>query len=34
MTFDEATGDAKIGAPYLDGAKVEADVLEDGKGKK
>src|SRR3989304_3084584 len=34
MTFDEATGDAKIGAPYLSGAKVEADVLEDGQGKK
>ncbi len=34
MTFDEATGDAKIGAPFLAGAKVEADVLEDGQGKK
>jgi large subunit ribosomal protein L21 len=24
----------KVGAPYVDGAKVEADVVENGKGKK
>ncbi len=35
MTFDEKTGDAKVGAPYIKGAKVEAEVLEgDGKAKK
>ncbi len=25
---------AKVGAPYVEGAKVEADVLENGKGEK
>ena len=34
MTFDETSGEANIGAPYVDGAKVEAEVLESGKGKK
>jgi len=34
MTFDETSGEAKIGAPYLDGVKVEAEVLGDGQDKK
>lgn len=27
-------GDVKVGAPYVDGAKVEAEVVEHGKDKK
>jgi len=27
-------GDAKIGAPYVDGATVEADIVEAGRGDK
>ena len=27
-------GDAKIGAPYVKGAKVQADILEEGKDTK
>lgn len=39
VTFDRVMliggeGDAKIGAPYVDGAKVEADILEEGKDTK
>ena len=30
----DGEGDAKIGAPYVDGAKVEADILEVGKDTK
>ena len=34
MAFNPETGDSKIGMPYLDGAKVEADIIEHGKSKK
>jgi len=39
VTFDRVMliggeGDAKIGAPYVDGASVEADILEEGKDTK
>ena len=39
VTFDRVMliggeGDAKVGAPYVDGAKVEADILEEGKDTK
>lgn len=27
-------GDAKIGAPYVDGASVQADILEEGRDEK
>lgn len=27
-------GEAKVGAPFVDGVKVEAEVLEHGRGKK
>lgn len=38
VTFDKVLfvsgDDAKVGAPFVDGAKVEAKVLAQGKGKK
>ena len=39
VTFDRVlllggAGDAKIGAPYVDGATVEADILEEGRDTK
>ena len=39
LTFDRVLlvggeGDAKIGAPYVDGASVQADILEEGRDKK
>jgi|SRR3989344_3165989 len=34
MTFDPQGGETKVGAPYLAGAKVEAEVLGNGKAKK
>jgi len=39
LTFDRVLmiggeGEAKIGAPLLDGAKVTADILEEGRTKK
>jgi len=30
----DGEGDAKIGAPYVDGATVQADILEEGRGDK
>lgn len=30
----EGEGEAKIGAPYVDGAKVQADILEEGRDTK
>jgi large subunit ribosomal protein L21 len=38
VTFDKVLlvegKDTKIGSPYVDGAKVEAELVEEGKGKK
>lgn len=34
LTANDDGNDVKIGAPYLDGAKVTAQVLEQGRGKK
>ena len=40
LTFDRVLlvsngdGDAKVGAPYVDGASVTADILEEGRGEK
>lgn len=39
VTFDKVllvggAGDAKIGAPYVSGATVEADILEEGRDEK
>lgn len=35
ITFDKVLfSDGKIGAPYIDGAKVEAEVITEGKDKK
>ena len=38
MTFEEvllvANGEVKVGVPRVAGAKVEAKIIEDGKGKK
>eukprot|EP00752_Nemacystus_decipiens_P013766 g12219.t1 len=39
VTFDRVMliggeGNAKIGAPYVDGATVEADILEEGRDEK
>jgi len=30
----DGAGDAKIGAPYVDGASVQADILEEGRDDK
>lgn len=34
MTFDPQGGETNVGAPYLAGAKVEAEVLGNGKARK
>jgi len=34
MFIGDGDGDAKIGAPLLDGATVEADILSEGRGDK
>jgi len=35
ITFDKVLfSDGKIGSPYIDGAKVEAEVITEGKDKK
>lgn len=34
MTFEPESGESKIGTPFLSGAKVSAEILENGKSKK
>jgi large subunit ribosomal protein L21 len=34
VLFYSDENDTKVGTPYIEGAKVEADVVENGKGKK